>query len=125
MIKVVKKIDEIWHNPWGLDIYLSSPERKDIEMALSANDLDSRPFNIDGVFNEELGREWKKNAKNIQEVAENFKKYNAKRIAFLVKFPSDKLIVLKNAGGEIDDGSHRYEAAIYRKITELEVEIKV
>ena len=109
-----KKLSEIFRKPWGQDNVSCEPSRDEIKRAIDDNHFETREFQKD--INE-LRTEWEKIA--CPERYEHIRQYHARRVAYFVKNGWHDPIVLKEDGREIEEGSHRLEAARYLDMNEV------
>jgi hypothetical protein len=84
------------------------PTKEDIQQAIKDGRLETRPYSGNA---EKLDEEWRRNAKNNDEIVANARRYHAERAAWFAVNRSWGPIKLKKGVTEIDDGSHRYLAA--------------
>jgi hypothetical protein len=109
-----KKVREIFRRPWGQDGVSCEPSREEIERAVRENDLETRGFQ---EHLHELIAEWEQ--VTGPERYDRIRKYHARRVAFFVVNKWDNSISLKEDRCEVDQGSHRLEAARFLGMEEV------
>ena len=115
-----RKINEIHNVPYGAYDISCEPTKDEIERAIQENDLESRPFKS---YEIELNDEWNKNARSINEYCALQQQYHTRRIAFFVVNGWSDPILLNEDGCRIEDGLHRFKAAIFKGTDSICVKI--
>ncbi|MFM2217075.1 MAG: hypothetical protein RL240_1393 [Planctomycetota bacterium] len=95
------------------------PTRDEIQRAIDDKQFEQRGFQ---THFDELQTEWESNVSSAQEWNERIRTYHTRRIAhFVVQGWTDPIIL--TAGGKMKDGLHRFKAAIFMGMVEVEVTI--
>jgi hypothetical protein len=136
---VFKKIADIRNVKYGFNelgkVYYCEPSPVDIQFAIDHGQLEDRGYQ---TYDNDLMREWKEGlrfepdegssfdaeeeSRSLQEFADRCRRYHAKRIAyFVVNGWTDPIIL--NADGSMKDGLHRFKAAIFKGMDEVDVTI--
>jgi len=115
-----KCVTEIYNVLYGQDNVSCEPSSDDIRHAIEICELESRGFQEDLPT---LQTEWNQMARNFDQFCQLVKAYHARRIAFFVVHGWNEPIMLRSDGCTIKDGLHRFKAAIYKCIPDVEIAI--
>jgi hypothetical protein len=116
-----KRVGEICNVLYGQGNVSCEPSNAEIAEAVRNEEFELRGFQHDLAT---LQTEWQQVAQNnFDEFCRLVKMYHARRIAFFVVNGWSQPIVLRSDGCTIEDGLHRFKAALYKGMPEVEITV--
>jgi hypothetical protein len=115
---MLTNVNDIVNTPYGENAVSCEPSPQDISDAIERGELEERAYQRDI---DDLTAEWRRESKdNALEWYRLVKTYHARRIAFFVIRGWQESIVLRADGQTIQEGLHRFKAALYLGMREVE-----